>query len=33
VRGIVRDALAAQADEEGMVELVFRRVYLVATRA
>ncbi len=33
VREIVRDALEAQADGEGMVELVFRRVYLVATRA
>ena len=33
VREIVRDALTAQADSEGMVDLVFRRVFLVATRA
>jgi trans-aconitate methyltransferase len=32
VREIVRDALEAQADGEGMVDLIFNRVFLVATR-
>ncbi len=32
VRGIVRDALAARTDGEGMVNLIFNRVFLVATR-
>lgn len=32
VREIVRASLAAEADAEGMVELVFHRVFLVATR-
>ncbi len=33
VREIVRDGLGAQAGGDGLVELVFRRVFLVATRA
>jgi trans-aconitate methyltransferase len=32
VREIVRAALAAEADAEGMVDLTFNRVFLVATR-
>jgi trans-aconitate methyltransferase len=33
VREIVRASLAAEADADGMVELVFHRVFLVATKA
>ena len=33
VREIVRAALAAEADAEGMVDLTFNRVFLVATRS
>lgn len=33
VRDIVRASLAAEAGADGMVELVFHRVFLVATRA